>query len=342
MKQAVLVKPENIEIHETEQPEPAAGELLIRIAYTGVCTLEQRLYSGHRKIYYPIVPGHEAAGVIAAKGDQVFTHHQVGDHVALDLVNRCHNCSNCTTGYSNLCSNRFKKGQRVLGAFSEYMVVKPEQAFVIDENLPLRYAAFSEPLACCIRSLRKLNLSLGEDLLICGAGAMGLMHLKLAKAMGARVFVSDIDKQKLQTAKAMGADFIIDASDRQSQDSIIADATGGAGVNCCAITTSALASVETACMAMKDGGRMNIYTSYDDDPPFPMGLNSLHRKELQLTGSEGRTELDFRTSVTLLEKQIIRVDDLISEIVPIDDTDRAVQRAIAPETYRILVSMEQT
>lgn len=341
MKQAVLVKPENIEIHETDKPEPGAGELLIQIAYTGVCTLEQRLYSGHRKIYYPIIPGHEASGIIVAKGDQVPTHHQVGDHVALDLVNRCHNCSNCTTGYSNLCSNRFKKGQRVLGAFSQYMVVKPEQAFVVSKQLPLQYAAFSEPLACCIRSLRKLNLSLGEDLLICGAGAMGLMHLKLAKAMGARVFVSDIDKQKLETAKSMGADYIIDASDKKAHDAVISEATNGAGVNCCAITTSALASVETACTIMKDGGRINIYTSYDNDPPFPMGLNSLHRKELQLTGSEGRTELDFRTSVTLLEKEIIRVDDLISEIVPIDEAARAVQRAIAPDTFRVLVSMEQ-
>src|SRR6056297_1331407 len=341
MKQAVLVEPEQIEIRETKQPKPSENELLIQIAYCGVCTLEQRLYSGHRKIYYPIVPGHEASGVIVAKGENVKTHHQVGDSVALDLVNRCHNCYNCTTGNSNLCLNRFKKGQRVLGALSEYMIVKPEQAFVISENLPLEQAAFSEPLACCVRSLQKLKLSAGEDVHISGARTMGLLHLKHAKAMGARALVSDIDPKKLEKAKSMGADAVLNAADENALKDTIERFTGGKGVNCCAITTSAIASVKSSCEIMADGGRINIYTSYDDDPAFPMGLNSIHRKELQLTGSEGRTETDFYTSVALLNKGIISVDDLISEIVPLDDAERAVAQAIAPDSYRILVKMDQ-
>ena len=339
MKQAVLVGPEQIEIRESDQPIPSENELLIQIAYCGICTLEQRLYSGHRKIYYPIIPGHEASGVIVAKGERVQTHHQVGNHVALDLVNRCHNCYNCTSGKSNLCINRFKKGQRVLGAFSEYMLVKPEQAFVISENLPLEFAAFSEPIACCVRSLQKLNLSAGEDILISGAGTMGLLHLKLAKAMGARAIVSDIDPKKLDKAERMGADAVINAADENELKDTIKQFTGGVGVSCCAITTSAIASVKSACEIMADGGRINIYTSYDDDPVFPMGLNSLHRKELQLTGSEGRTEEDFFTAVSLLNKQLLCVEDLISDIVPLTDTKKAVDQAITPDSYRVLIKM---
>ncbi|MGM0432544.1 MAG: zinc-dependent alcohol dehydrogenase [Spirochaetota bacterium] len=339
MKQALLVEPERIEIREQEQPVAGDNELLVQIAYCGVCTLEQRLYSGERKIYYPIVPGHEASGIIVEKGKHVFTHHQVGDHVALDLVNRCHVCDNCTTGKSNLCLNRFKKGQRVLGAFSEYMVVKPEQAFVISQGLALESAALSEPVACCVRSLHKLRLTFGENILVTGAGTMGLIHVKLAKAMGARVIVSDIDKQKLDRASELGADVVINGSDGDTFRKTILEATGGRGVDCCAITTSAIASVAVSCDIIADGGRLNIYTSYDDDPVFPMGLNTLHRREIQLTGSEGRSEDDFHTSVALLEKGGISVDALVSSVFPLEEANTAIQAAISPESYRVLLRM---
>lgn len=340
MKSAYITEPNKVEIRENERPIPKMNELLVKIAYCGICTLEQRLFVGDRKIYYPIIPGHEASGTIVEIGDDVISGHSIGDHVALDLVNRCHICQSCLSGNSNLCENRFKKGQRVLGAFSEYMIVKPDQAHLIPKHLPLEQAALTEPLACCIRSLGKVNLTLGETILICGAGTMGLLHAKVASAMGAKVLVCDINKERLQDAITMGAFATIDASKPEQFVQQVKELSNGRGVDCCIITTPARSAASQAFQVLAPAGRINIYTSYDDKPEFPIDMNTVHRHEYQITGSEGRSEIDFNQAVRLLSNKTIEVGDLISETFPLAMIDKAIASALKGTTYRVLVKVD--
>jgi len=341
MRSVYLTEPRKLEIRQEETPVPRDHELLVKIAYCGICTLEQRLYDGERKIYYPIIPGHEASGTVVVVGSEVMTSVKVGDHVVLDLVNRCHSCPACLSGNSNLCENRFKKGQRVLGAFSEYMVVKPEQVQVIPDELPLDQAAFAEPLSCCIRSLRKAKAGLGDTVLVSGAGTMGLLHVKAALAMGVRVIVTDIAKSRLDDALAMGADFALDASDSQVFVDTLRSLTHGRGVDSCIITTPSVCAVETAAKVLAPGGTLNIYTSYGDKPVLPIDMNTIHRNEFVITGSEGRSEYDFNTSVRALANGKVVVDDLISRIYPLDQAAQAVEAALSGKTYRVLLKMEE-
>ncbi len=340
MKSAYITEPNKVEIRETDRPTPKANELLVKIAYCGICTLEQRLFVGDRKIYYPIIPGHEASGTIVEIGSDVVSSHVIGDHVALDLVNRCHICQSCLNGNSNLCDNRFKKGQRVLGAFSEYMIVKPDQAHLLPKELPLEQAALTEPLACCIRSLGKVNLTLGETLLICGAGTMGLLHAKVASAMGAKVLVCDINKERLQDAMAMGAYATIDASDQEQYIQKVKELSNGRGVDCCIITTPARSAAAQAFQVLAPAGRINIYTSYDHKPEFPIDMNTVHRYEYQITGSEGRSEIDFSKAVRLLSNRTIEVGDLISKTYPLEKIGEAILSALDGTTYRVLIQVD--
>ena len=160
MKAAFFTAPGKIEIQKIKTPTIKENEILVKLKYCGICTLEQRLYTGEIKISYPIIPGHEASGIIVKKGKDVVSDIKPGNRVALDLVTRCGECYYCRTGRSNMCSNRFNKGYRGLGGFSEYIAVDPRQVFTIPENVPLQEAAFCEPVACCLRSLKKVNLSL--------------------------------------------------------------------------------------------------------------------------------------------------------------------------------------
>lgn len=340
MKSAYITEPNKVEIRENDRPTPKANELLVKIAYCGICTLEQRLFVGDRKIYYPIIPGHEASGTIAEIGSAVISSHTVGDHVALDLVNRCHICQACLSGNSNLCENRFKKGQRVLGAFSEYMIVKPDQAHILPKELPLEQASLTEPLACCVRSLAKVNLQLGETVLICGAGTMGLLHVKVAAAMGAKVLVCDINKDRLQDAMAMGAYATIDASEPDQFAPQVKKLSNGRGVDCCIITTPARSAAAQAFQVLAPAGRINIYTSYDDKPEFPIDMNTVHRHEYQITGSEGRSEIDFSKAVRLLSNRTIEVGDLISKTYPLEKIEEAILSALDGTTYRVLVKVD--
>jgi L-iditol 2-dehydrogenase len=340
MKAAFLREPKHITVEETPKPVTGPGDIMVKVAYCGICTLEQRLYTGERKLYYPIIPGHEASGVIEEIGGEVNTRHKVGDHVALDLVNRCHICPACLSGNSNMCENRFKKGQRTLGGFAEYILTRPDQAHVVPASLPPENAAFSEPVACCIRSLKKVSLKMGENLLIIGAGPMGMMHLKVALLMGARVIVSDIDKKRLEDARAMGADAVVNASDGRIMAEEVKVLTEGRGADCCVVATPASQALQAAADSLAVNGRINIYTSYNDKPLFPLDMNSLHRIEALITGSEGRNEEDFYRATRILSFGKIDVADLVSAVYPLEKVSEAIEAALSGSVYRVLLKME--
>ncbi len=340
MKSAYITEAYHVEIRETEQPVLRPTELLVKIAFCGICTLEQRLYTGERMIYLPIVAGHEASAVVVAIGDEVVSNHAIGDHVALDLVNRCHICPECLAGNTNLCENRFNKGLHVLGAFSEYMTVRSDQAHILPKELPLARAALTEPLACIIRSLKKVGLQLGETLLICGAGTMGLLHMKMGMAMGAKVIMCDIDKNRLLEAQRMGCVVALDASDGEHLVEQVKSLSGGRGVDCCIITSPAKDAAKLAFQVLAPAGRVNVFTSYDDKPDFPIDMNTVHRREYQITGSEGRSEIDFNQAVRVLSNKTIGVADLISKTFPLDDIGEAMVAALDKTTYRVLIKVD--
>lgn len=342
MKQAVLTGKESIEIRDTPVPDLKTDEVLIRVSYCGICTLEQRLFRGDMKIYYPIVPGHEISGEVVKIGDNTLTALNVGDKVAVDMVYRCHECYFCRRGESNLCEKRFSPSVSPLGGFSEFLTAHTTQVHKIGETLSLEEAVFVEPLACCIRSLKKVGLVLAEDLLILGAGPMGLMHLQAARLMGARVFISDVNEQRLELALEMGADGVFNPS-RADIIGEIKEATGNRGVDCCIVTSPAPAALADAFKAVRENGRINIYTAYvGDQPEIPIDLNTIHRNEILITGSEGRTEVDFQQALRLLSFGKIDVQPLINRIFPLSRVEEAIAAASSQATQRVLLEIKQS
>ncbi|MDC7226597.1 MAG: alcohol dehydrogenase catalytic domain-containing protein [Spirochaetales bacterium] len=341
MKSAVLMDARSIEIMESEIPECGDCEVLVRVKYCGICTLEQRLWAGDMKIYYPLVPGHEVSGVVEKVGKGVKSALKAGDRVALDMVYRCHQCYYCRTGQSNLCENQFTRGVTPLGGFSDYVVVAPERVFTIADNLSLEEAAFAEPVACCLRSLKKLNLTIAEDILIVGAGPMGLMHLQVALAMGVRVFISDVDDSRLATAAELGADFTINPVSVDAVEAVRAE-TAGRGVDACVVTSPAIPALEAAFKSIRKNGRINIYTAYmQEKPHMPIDMNRLHRSEVLVTGTEGRTEFDFQQAVRLLDFGRVNVKPLITRIAGFSDIEDGIKAAMSTETQRVLLGTEK-
>jgi L-iditol 2-dehydrogenase len=339
MKAAVLTAPEKIGVEEVPVPVIGRNELLVKIKSCGICTLEQRLFTGAMVIQYPLIPGHEATGEVVEVGPDVLADIKPGTRVALDLVLRCGECYYCRSGQSNMCENRMKKGQKILGGFAEYMAVKATQAYVITDSLTYQEAAFSEPLSCCIRSLKKVGLRLSEDLLIVGAGPMGQMHLQVALCMGARVFVSDPDTRRLELAKKMGAYLTLDPTS-VDMVKVVREHTQGRGVDACCLTSAAHSALGGAFAAVRKNGRVNIYTSYPDQPALPVDANTLHRTELSITANEGRLEEDYQQSVRLLNFGKINVKPLISKTVGFARIEEGIKAAMTQDTYRVLLDHE--
>jgi L-iditol 2-dehydrogenase len=336
MRAAVLTAPEHIEIRELETPVAGRGELLVRLKACGICTLEQRLFTGEMKMAYPLVPGHEAAGEVVAAGPDALPGYAPGTRVALDLILRCGTCHYCRTGHSNMCQNRFSPGQRVLGGFGEFIVVRQSQAYPIPAGLSFEEAAFAEPVACCIKSLKRVGLDVAEDLLVIGAGPMGQMHVQVAARMGARVFVSDPDAARGAMAKRLGAFAAVDPTGG-ALAALVKEYTDGRGVDACIVTSPAPAALEAAFSSISKSGRVNIYTAYAGKTALPVDANVLHRSEYAVTGTEGRTERDFHQAVRLLSFGMVDVKPLISRTVGFNDIEAGIRAALTRDTYRVLL-----
>ncbi len=339
MKTAVLTDAQNIEVWEVPTPELKPGEVLVKLKNCGICTLEQRLYTGEMKIKYPIVPGHEVSGVVVQTDDTTVSHVEVDTPVAVDLVMRCGECYYCRNGQSNMCENRFNKELNILGGFSEFIAVRASQIYPISGDISFREAAFAEPVSCCIRSLKRIGVSLAEDVLIIGAGSMGLLHLQVARAMGARVFVSDPDAERLDKATRLGAAAVFNP-ELCNLASEVAGLTGGRGVNAAVVTSAASSAMLGVFESLCKSGRISIYTSYFDERPIPIDANTLHKNEIVILGSEGRTERDFHQAVRLLSFGLIDVKPLISKIVSYDEIECGMREAISSDTYRVLLEHE--
>ena len=341
MKAAVLEDIQKLVIQEVPSPQINPYQVLVKLKNCGICTLEQRLYNGDMKIYFPLVPGHETSGEIVEVGTNVISSLHPGMRVAIDLVYRCHECYYCRSGLTNLCLNRFNKNLLILGGFSEYIAVRPDQVYPIPDTLSFEEAAFTEPVACCIHSLRKIKVSCAEDVLIIGSGPMGLMHLQVANAMGARVFISDPDESRLQLAKELGAFKVLNPSKIDMKEGL-KDETEGRGVDACVVTSQAHSALYSAFEAVRKSGRVNIYTSYLEPPSLPIDMNILHRNEVLVTGTEGRTEPDFQQALRLIAFEKVSVKPLISKIVGLDDLEEGIKAAISSDTLRVLLAHENS
>ncbi|HEY9054615.1 MAG TPA: alcohol dehydrogenase catalytic domain-containing protein [Rectinemataceae bacterium] len=339
MKAAVLTAPRSFEIRDLPDPEPAEGEILVKLKACGICTLEQRLYTGAMTMPLPLIPGHEASGEIVHVGKSVVGDFRLGGRVALDLVLRCGECYYCRIGKSNLCANRFKKGQRVLGGFAEYIAVRPSQVHPLPDSLSFQEASFAEPLACCIHSLKRLKVAMTEDLLVAGAGVMGLLHLLAARCMGLRVTLSDPDPERRKMAQALGADFIVDPG-ASSLPEFAKEITGGLGFSSCVVTSPAPQAFETAVASMAKAARLNIYTAYDSAMTIPLDANVVHRQELLITGTEGRLEEDFLQAVRLLSFGKVDVRPLISATTSFSTIHEGFAAALGKKAYRVLLEHE--
>src|SRR2546423_14035303 len=179
MRAAMLYGPDDVRVEQVARPEPAADQVLIRIRNCGVCPSDVRSYTGERSGgSFPRTLGHEWAGDIVAVGASV-QGFAVGDRVVPDWRVVCGACYYCRRGIFNYCRNMVRG--KVRGGFCEYGLAPASNLRRVPDHVSYRSACFCEPLACCLNGIAKNNIRPGDDVLIVGAGQIGLMHLHLAR-----------------------------------------------------------------------------------------------------------------------------------------------------------------
>ena len=206
MKAGVVHAREDIRFEDIEKPVPKAGQVLIKVKYTGICGSDVPRVNGDACHFYPNVLGHEFSGVIEEVGEGV-TSLKTGDRVAGVPLVPCLECEDCQKGNYSLCKHYSFIGSREFGSFAEYVVVPEKNAVKFEADASFEQGAFFEPATVALHGLKRVPYQGGKTVAILGGGTIGLFTMQWAKIFGAKkVVVFDINDARLDLAKKLGAD----------------------------------------------------------------------------------------------------------------------------------------
>lgn len=347
MKAAIFNKVGHVDVEDIDKPEIRPNEVLVQLKACAICTWEQRVYQGINKVKFPFIGGHEESGIIVQEGEDVDKGlWKVGDRVVVGLMTSCGECKNCRIGHEGSCTN-FSYQRRVgglnvrgMGGFAEYLAVPVSKLFPVSDSLSYEEASLTEPLSCVVHSIDTADIQLGDNVVVIGAGIMGTFHALLARQRGARVIIDEPNKGRREFLSKYGFNEFIDPTQTDAVEEV-KKLTGGNGADIVfnTVGSSKLAPDSIKMAAIR--GKVILYSSYHPDNPVKFSPNSLHRRMTKLMGSANSDSLDFFKAMTLLNNKIIDVKPLIAGYTDFEHINEGMERAIDPNTYRIILRMNQ-
>ena len=277
MRAVIWEEPGKLAVTEAADPAPSHGQLVIQVGACGICGTDVHIADGEfPPTPYPIIPGHEFAGRVVARGEGVPGDWRDGERVAVDPSLFCGYCRACRSGRGNLCANWNAIGDTVNGAFAEYVAVPAANAYRIPDSVDDAQGALIEPLSCAVHGLRRIGPVLGEDVLLTWAGTMGLLLLQLLNRAGARsVSVVDRKAARLQAAKTLGAAGVAE------DVAVLGGRTFGAAVD----ATGAPAAIEACFRSLDRGGRLLIFGVTSGDAMVSLSPFRIYNDEITVLGS---------------------------------------------------------
>jgi L-gulonate 5-dehydrogenase len=321
MRAAIFDAPEHLRLADAPMPQPRHGEALVRVGAAGLCAGDLYIYLGRNPyVTYPRIGGHEIAGVVASLGPGT-DGPAPGARVVIEPFIGCGTCYPCRIAKSNCCARLSIIGVHHEGGFADFVCAPADRLHPIPPGLSMRDASFAEPLAIGVQACRRAELAAGENLLVLGAGPIGLALVEVARARGARVFATDIAPARLETAAWLGAT-PLPAEDLAG--SVLRE-TDGEGMAVVIEATGVPAVMAQALDLVAAGGRVVIVGlgRRGDTAPF-MALD-LTRKEATILGSRASVAC-FPEALRLLASGAIRYCSVA--------TDLALDRA--PEIFALL------
>jgi L-iditol 2-dehydrogenase len=332
MKTLLLSKYKHLEIADLPKPAPRPDEVLIQVAACGICGSDVHGYDGSsgRRIP-PIVMGHEAAGRIAAVGEDVANLAE-GDRVTFDSTVYCGACPHCLRGNFNLCDNRQVLGvscddYRRAGAFAEYVVVPARIVHHLPDQLSFTEAAMLEAVAVALHAVAVTQMHQDDTALVIGAGMIGLLVLQSLRATGcSRVFVADLDDSRLKMANELGATEVF--SSKTDLVAQVLKLTNGAGVDVALEAVGRTETVTAAIDCVRKGGTVTLVGNIS--PQVTLPLQKVVSRQIRLQGSCASSG-EYPRAIELLASGAIKVKPMITAVAPLDEGPAWFERLHAGE-----------
>ena len=317
MKAMVYYGPNDIQITEVDKPSINSKEVLVKIKSTGICGSDIHGYLGTtgRRIP-PLIMGHEFTGIVQEIGNNVEGFSQ-GDRVAVFPVVFCGECKNCKRGMIHICANRKIFGVlKFNGSFTEYIAVPAENLFKLPDNLSFEQGALSEPIAVAVRAVNQAGPLEGKNVLIVGAGMIGLSILSVVNTKNpANIFISDLNESKLEIAKEMGAEYTINPSLKDSK-MVIDDKVGERGIDVSIEAVGLTDTVQYSLSNLSQQGKCIFVGVFKK--MVEINMHEIVGNELTIIGSTVYTMKDFGDAIDYLASREIKTDLFISKILPLE------------------------
>lgn len=325
-----------------EVPEPAPGEIKLKVGATGICGTDLHIYHwvpwAASQIKVPQILGHEISGHVEAVGPGV-TGIKQGDLVSLESHIFCGNCHQCLTGKAHLCSQLHYPGIDRPGGLAEYVCVPARIAWVHRVPVSMQVAAMFEPFGIAVQAcLEGCGVS-GQDVLITGCGPIGLMAVAAARALGAaRVIATDLTTPRLQAAASMGADRVINVEE-EDPVAVVMDLTGRKGVDVAMEYSGQERALSQAIEALTRGGDLRLIGAPDN--PVNLDLNRIILKGINVQGIHGRKIFhSWSHASRLVYSGKVDLRPLVSHVLPLRNGVRAFDLIERGEAVKILIQPE--
>ena len=322
MKALIISKAGETGYIERPQPEPADGEVLLRVKRLGFCGTDLNTFRGlNPLVTYPRVPGHEIAAEVAEVTPGVPDRIKVGMETTLVPYTTCGHCASCRSGRVNACRNNQTLGVQRDGAFTEFITV-PWQKLVRSEKLSLVEHALVEPLSVGFHAVERGRVDGDDTVLVFGCGMIGLGAISGAGLMrGSRVIAVDIDEAKLALARRAGATETINSKTENLHEKVQA-LTGGEGSAVIIEAVGSPATFRAAVDEVSFAGRV-VYIGYAKEP-VSYETKFFVMKELDILGSRNATMKNFTDVISLLESGRYPVKETITRTVPFSRAGEAL------------------
>jgi 6-hydroxycyclohex-1-ene-1-carbonyl-CoA dehydrogenase len=310
MKAAVLESGGKLELREVPVPEPAPGEILVRVAACGICHTDLHYIDhGVPTFKSPVILGHEVSGTIAAMGAGV-SQFREGDRVLLPAVFTCGNCRACRTGRENICERMKMLGNHVDGAYAEYVVAPARDCFALPAEIPLAEACLiGDAMSTPYHAVKnRARIRVGETVAVFGCGGVGINAVQFAALAGAHVIAVDIDDRKLALARQFGAGDTLNPRSVERVDKELKKRTGG--LDAALEVIGKPETLRAAFDSLRPGGRLCVVGYCAEPVALPFSKTMFF--ELEVLGSLGCRPSDYPELIHLVRSGRAKLAPLVT------------------------------
>ena len=341
MRVAVYYRNDDVRLEDRPKPVIRSGEIMLRVMACGICGSDVMEWYRIRKA--PLVLGHEAVGEISEVGEDV-EKYGIGDRVFVSHHVPCNVCRSCLRGEYTTCKTLHSTNIDP-GGFSEYARVPginvDRGIFPLPDDVTYDEGVFIEPLACVLRSQRKLPVRLGDTVLVLGSGVSGILHIQLAGLLGSsRVLATDINWNRLKFAERFGADAVINA--KEDVPKILREVNDGRLADVAIVSTAAVSAIKQAFKCVEDAGKILFFAPTAPGMEIPMDLNEVWSRQLTMTTSYAAGPSDLAEALELIRSHRVKVKEMITHRLGLAETGIGFKLAAeASEALKVVIAPQR-